>query len=193
LLNWRLPPAFHQAVLAGEVVLETNEDREALDRALFRSWFREMNGGKRGVSRWMLLEIEARLGRLGETREAVPAVDSRRVSNPLQRQAVVASRVALFLSEHYAENLHWEEVARATGVSAAPARKCFQRAYGVTPHQYLVHLRLAHARQLIAQDHSRILDIALETGFPTVSNFYRCFEAEVGQTPSAYRKSLRSF
>jgi AraC-like DNA-binding protein len=47
---------------------------------------------------------------------------------------------------------------------------------------------VARAKQLITNDKAKIIDIAMETGFPSLSNFYRIFEAMVGMTPSAYRR-----
>lgn len=189
-LAWRLPAAFKQAVLAGQVLTEGGGERRALDFALFQSWVREAQSPTPSGSRWTLLEIEARLGRLAES---TSMADSRAPGSQAAlppTQAAAAARIAVFLDQHYREPVYWEEVARAAGLSVVSARRCFARAYGHTLHQYLRQLRVARAKQMIANANTKIIDIALETGFPTLSNFYHTFEAVVGQTPSAYRKSL---
>ena len=189
-LGWRLPIAFKQAILAGQICMENTGDRQSVDLGLFRCWAREADGMMSIGSCWTRLEIEARLGRLAE---ATPMMARRDRSQPAvlpQTQATAAARIALFLNQHYSEPVYWKEVARVAGLSVPSARKCFLRSYGMTLHQYLRQLRLARAKQMMAHTSAKIIDIALETGFPTISNFYRSFEAEAGQTPSAYRKSL---
>jgi AraC-like DNA-binding protein len=190
LLGWHLPMAFKQAILAGQVFMESTGDRRSLDLGLFQCWACEADRMMSIGSRWTLLEIEARLGRLAEaTRMTVPR-DSGQQGVLSQTQAAASARIALFLNQHYSEPVYWKEVAQVAGLSVPSARKCFLRSYGMTLHQYLLQLRLAQAKEMIAHANAKIIDIALETGFPTLSNFYRTFEAVVGQTPSAYRRSL---
>ena len=189
-LGWRLPTPFKHAILAGQVLLEGSGERQSLDLALFQSWAREAQHPTAEGSRWTQLEVEARLGRLAE---AMPVAASRGSESPVilpPSQAAAAARIALFLDQHYREPLYWEDVAQAAGLSVLSARRCFVRSYGMTLHQYLRQLRVARAKQMIASANTKIIDIALETGFPTLSNFYHAFEAVVGQTPSAYRQSL---
>ena len=109
--------------------------------------------------------------------------------SPRPSEAGAAAFLARYLAERYTEPVRWEVAARVAGLSSATARRCFLQCYGMTLHQYLLHLRMARARQLLAHSDAKIIDIALEAGFPTLSNFYRTFEAVVGQTPSAYRKN----
>jgi AraC-like DNA-binding protein len=188
-LAWRLPDPFKRSVMAGQVITETDARRHALDLALFRNWCHELRGNGGAPRPWVLLELEARLGRLADT--ASPALAQPPVASGFScpSKAVAAALLARHLAEHYTEPVRWEVAAQAAGLSPATARRCFIQCYGMTLHQYLLHLRMARARQLLANADGKIIDIAMEAGFPTLSNFYRTFEAVVGQTPSAYRKN----
>ena len=65
--------------------------------------------------------------------------------------------------------------------------RTFESLTGITPHQYLMRVRLRRAAFCLRTEPSRILDIALDCGFGDVSNFNRAFRAEFGVTPRAYR------
>ena len=188
-LEWRLPNPFKRSVMAGQVFMESDSHRHALDLALFRSWYRDLRSNGEAIRQWVLLEIEARLGRLADTARPARAPEPVAAVSPRLSKAGAAALLARYLAEHYPEPVRWEAAAQAAGLSPATARRCFIQCYGMTLHQYLLHLRMARARQLLANADGKIIDIAMEAGFPTLSNFYRTFEAVVGQTPSAYRKN----
>jgi AraC-like DNA-binding protein len=60
----------------------------------------------------------------------------------------------------------------------------------VTPHQYLVRVRLGHAMALLL-DGGRVTDVAYAVGFEDLSNFVRTFHREVGCPPLAFRHQER--
>jgi AraC-like DNA-binding protein len=188
-LAWRLPQGFRRRLLAGEVVVDRECSRRSLDLALFRSWSKDLAGHSGSGRQWALLELEARLGRLAESAGGPDVANSMRCGGLGSARASSVARLAQFVSEHYTERWRWQEAAQSAGLSPCYARRCFEGAYGMTLHQYVLRLRLARAKQLLATADTKIVDVALESGFPTLSNFYRMFQAETRRTPSAYRKS----
>jgi AraC-like DNA-binding protein len=99
-----------------------------------------------------------------------------------------AVEAALWIHAHSHESLALEGVAHQVGLSAFHFLRLFSRAIGVTPHQYLVRSRLAHAARLLAQQERSVTDIALDVGFADVSNFVRTFGRAAGISPNAFRK-----
>lgn len=79
-------------------------------------------------------------------------------------------------------------LAEHAGLSPYHFLRTFERATGVTPHQYVLRARLRHAAQLLADAPDKVVDIALACGFADLSNFNRAFRAEFGVAPRAYRK-----
>jgi transcriptional regulator GlxA family with amidase domain len=65
--------------------------------------------------------------------------------------------------------------------------RVFEEITGITPHQYLLRIRLRRAAVRLRRESTRILDIALSCGFGDISNFNRTFRVEFGMTPRAYR------
>jgi AraC family transcriptional regulator of adaptative response / methylphosphotriester-DNA alkyltransferase methyltransferase len=67
--------------------------------------------------------------------------------------------------------------------------RLFRQHFAMTPGQYLNKLRLYKAMDLLQATERNVLDIALECGFSSLSNFYVCFKREFGQTPYEYRRN----
>jgi len=103
-------------------------------------------------------------------------IDSRRMS-----------RVLKFVSEHIAGNVTVTDLAGAACMSPAHFARSFKATTGQCPHEFVRQIRLALAKQMLANRHLPISDIALSTGFSSQSNFSRAFRAATGTTPRDYR------
>lgn len=68
--------------------------------------------------------------------------------------------------------------------------RTFRSVTGVTPHQYLLRLRLRRAASRLKTEAGKVVDIALTCGFGDLSNFNRMFRAEFGVSPRAWRKGM---
>jgi AraC family transcriptional regulator len=79
-------------------------------------------------------------------------------------------------------------LSRAARLSPYHFLRTFQSVTGVTPHQYLLRLRLQRAAVWLRTEPMKIVDIALECGFGDVSNFNRTFRTEFGVSPRDWRK-----
>lgn len=65
--------------------------------------------------------------------------------------------------------------------------RTFERATGVTPHQYVLRARLRAAAQRLVETRDTVIGIALDCGFSDLSNFNRAFRMEFGTSPLKYR------
>ena len=97
------------------------------------------------------------------------------------------TRVVRQIERHPEGNLTLGGLAREAGLSPYHFLRTFQHLTGLTPHQYILRARLREAALRLTADRTRILDIALDSGFGDVSNFNRAFRAEFGVSPRAYR------
>jgi AraC-like DNA-binding protein len=87
-----------------------------------------------------------------------------------------------------AEPLLLDEVARYAGVGSFHLVRMFRRSIGVTPHQYLMRVRLLTAIGLLRETSRSVTDIAYDSGWSDLSNFSRTFRREVGCSPNAFRQ-----
>lgn len=67
----------------------------------------------------------------------------------------------------------------------------FQEAFGKTPWQYVLRIRLDEAALLLRQTNRPVTDIALSVGFGTPSHFATSFTRRFGVPPSRYRHLAR--
>lgn len=64
----------------------------------------------------------------------------------------------------------------------------FKRVTGITPHQFVLSLRLRRAAERLRHGNEPVLRIAIEAGFSDLSEFNRRFRRMLGVTPRAYRR-----
>jgi len=102
--------------------------------------------------------------------------------------------VALSARTIEAEALEREASSLSLGALAAQAQmdayrflRLFRRVVGMTPHQYVLHLRLCRAAQWLITRRDDISTIAYDAGFNDLSTFNHRFRRLVGVTPGAYR------
>jgi AraC-like DNA-binding protein len=91
----------------------------------------------------------------------------------------------------FARELDMAALARELGVSYSSFRSSFTTHTGLSPHQYLLELRLMRARQLLADTTLTVKGIALETGFRDEHYFSRLFRQKMNRTPSQWRQRHR--
>ncbi|MES2818278.1 MAG: AraC family transcriptional regulator [Pseudomonadota bacterium] len=103
------------------------------------------------------------------------------------RLPLVACRARDYLHAHALEDLGLDELARAAGVDRFRLTRAFKAAFGLAPHAYLIQLRLAKARHLLAQGQSPV-QVAMALGFADQSHLGRWFRRAYGLTPALYRK-----
>jgi AraC-like DNA-binding protein len=80
------------------------------------------------------------------------------------------------------------ELAAEAGLNPYHFLRTFERVAGVTPHQYILRLRLREAALRLTTESARIIDIAYDCGFGDLSHFNRTFRAEFGVSPRQYRR-----
>ena len=90
------------------------------------------------------------------------------------------------IEKNYAQKVTIEELAELSGYSASHFTREFRNAYGVSPIQYLNHIRITHAKNLIKAGQHTITQIARECGFSNVYYFSSYFKKVTGVSPKDY-------
>jgi AraC-like DNA-binding protein len=92
----------------------------------------------------------------------------------------------------YHEPLDVLALARAAHLSPAHFSREFRRAFGDTPHQYLLTRRLERAAALLRNTDRSVADICFLVGLRSVGSFTTSFGRAFGLSPSAYRVAYPS-
>ena len=90
----------------------------------------------------------------------------------------------------YFEPLGVEELARAAGLSRAHFSREFRRAFGESPHAYLLTRRLERAASLLRMTDRSVADICFSVGLQSVGSFTTSFTRTYGVPPTAYRAAF---
>jgi AraC-like DNA-binding protein len=91
------------------------------------------------------------------------------------------------IDARYREPLEVAALARAAHLSPAHFTREFHRAFGETPHQYLVTRRLERAAALLRNTDHSVADICATVGLRSVGSFTTSFGRTFGLSPTAYR------
>lgn len=102
-----------------------------------------------------------------------------------REQGPVATAKAL-LEARYDEDLSLAEIARSCGLARHRLIRAFRGATGLTPHAYLIDIRVRRARDLLRRGEAPGT-VAAATGFCDQAHLTRAFKARIGVTPGAFR------
>ena len=103
----------------------------------------------------------------------------------------VVRRIRDYIDAHTSENITLESLAKLGGVSVFHFARAFRQSFGMPPHSYLLHRRIARAHRLLQQAELPVSEIALLTGFSDQSHFAKHFRRLVGMAPSQVRWNQR--
>src|SRR5437879_6752729 len=87
----------------------------------------------------------------------------------------------------YREPLDVAALARAAHLSPAHFSREFRRAFGDTPHQYLLTRRLERAAELLRNTDHSVAEICLEVGLSSIGSFTTSFGKAFGLSATEYR------
>lgn len=190
-LQCKLPDELVRSLLHGQLITEQTPQRARSDAQLFSDWVADLQTPTAGIMKAVLLEMEARLLRLGlSTQPNLKGTKSGR------RQRVVISKgglnkveqMACFIAQRYTERMTVEMIGRTVGLHPNYAMSIFHKAFGTTLIDYLTQHRVSHAQRLLATSDMKIVQVALDSGFGSISRFNDAFRRECGCSPREYRQ-----
>uniref|UniRef100_A0A7C1FU23 Helix-turn-helix domain-containing protein n=1 Tax=Caldilinea aerophila TaxID=133453 RepID=A0A7C1FU23_9CHLR len=178
-LSWKLPPRFVHTVLNGDVIVDCDPTSASIDSLMFSRWHIDLSANPDSIV--VLKELEARLWRLAWQHSVSP-------DGQHQEPSTVAERMAQYIISNYQTLLSVKEVADAVGLHPNYAMNCFKRTFNMTIWEYTLQYRVAQAQRLLATSDTSVLDVALQSGFRSLSSFYAAFQRFTGKTPTDVRR-----
>jgi AraC-like DNA-binding protein len=106
---------------------------------------------------------------------------------PTERHLLRAKDLA---DARYFEPLGVDDLARAAGLSRAHFSRQFRRAFGESPHAYLLTRRLERAAALLRNTDRSVAEICFAVGLQSLGSFTTSFTRHYGRSPAAYRASF---
>lgn len=91
------------------------------------------------------------------------------------------------IETRFAEKLTLDELAKKASLSKRHFQRIFQECMGRSPIDYLMHIRIRKAAELLRHTDRTITGIAFDCGFSDSNYFTRQFRRMMNQTPGQYR------
>lgn len=172
-----------------ELLSELPDVFEISDRNKYKSYFEELISKSTVPSKendlylqYKMIEIIYML-----TKEAKHA---KRKSAVTRSNADSVSSAIEYIKQHFDEDLNLDDIASGVHLSSIYFHNMFKAAVGITPHKYLLNVRLSNAKKLLSITDMPFSEIASRCGFPSQSYFNYVFKREFGITPKKYRTNV---
>jgi len=96
--------------------------------------------------------------------------------------------ISSYFSFHLSEPLSVEAMARRANLSPSRFSALFKQRFGMAPYQYLLEMRVSHARELLETTELSQEEIAAYCGFADIHHFSKTFKKKTGKPPGAFRR-----
>jgi len=139
------------------------------------------------VSQTELLPVLSRLMQKVEAqRRQNPPLPTPRETDGVSQENV-AKQVRDYLGQHYREAVNTQTLGEVFGYVPSYLSVLFSREYGISPSDYLVQIRLSHAKELLkAHPDMLVKEIAEQVGFKNPHHFSKTFKKHEGVWPTDY-------
>ncbi|WP_436715331.1 helix-turn-helix domain-containing protein [Roseiconus lacunae] len=194
-LRWGLPESLQSQLILGNVLSQQPDQTiGAFDKALFEQWHQDLSASDSEAQEIVLLELKARLMRLARSfsrrrphpvapRDASPSLVSPNIKK--------AELMANYIARNFKTRLLIPEIASSVQLHPDYAATLFRKTFGTTLNTLITRHRVAEAQRLLITSDEQIVNIALSSGFESLSRFNRAFKEATGTTPSRFRKQCR--
>lgn len=100
---------------------------------------------------------------------------------------ILSEKVRTYIEQNYADSIKIEDIAADNFISEGYLSHAFKAETGMSPREYLTHIRCTRACELIRYTGMKLSDIAANTGFCSQSDMSRKIRECYGVTPSEIR------
>lgn len=112
------------------------------------------------------------------------------ISKGHKLQEILGSAKA-YINKNYNTDISLSDIAGYVYISTSHFARAFKKQYGISPIQYLLSIRIEHAKTLLEETNLKVGDIASNVGFSAQQRFNDIFKKHMGLSPSEYRLQYR--
>lgn len=93
-----------------------------------------------------------------------------------------------YIQSNYKQKIYIDELSKMVHMSEGHFCRYFKKIVMKTPIEYLNHIRIIKACELLKNSDRKVIDIAMDVGFSSFSYFINIFKRCMKLTPAKYRK-----
>lgn len=109
------------------------------------------------------------------------------LTKPKQRASI--EKVITYIHNHFRQAITLKELADLVFMNPSYFSRYFKKYNGLSPMDYVAHLRIRHAVHLLITTKEPVADICYNCGFNSITSFNRTFKRIKGLSPTHYRHS----
>ena len=166
---------------------------DAIEQNTLKRWYQDYRSGNPERTDILKAEISTMLRRtalVGWDELLPPWIESvgasTRAASPLRYVVAMVRHII----EHLDEPLSADDVAKVVGLHPNYALNLFTDVMRVSVRKFVVRMRLIRARSLLFEGNLSIANVAFQSGFTSLSQFYEHFRSAYGITPREMRQNL---
>jgi AraC-like DNA-binding protein len=103
----------------------------------------------------------------------------------------IVVRICDFIADNFREDIDSTDIAQAADIHPKYAMNVFKKSTGMTLNDYVNLMRLSYAQALLMQDDANVLQVAMDSGFGSLSAFNKSFRKIAGMSPTDFRRDVR--
>lgn len=111
-----------------------------------------------------------------------------RSSPPLQDADSYVSLAQEYIRAYFSSNISLQDICNEIHVSQYHFIRTFLKKVGMTPHKYLLMVRMEKAKELLSMGQYSVAETAMLCGYESISNFSIMFKKVVGLSPVDLKK-----
>lgn len=187
----RLPPAVSAMLMGGATMLTSETD--CADDRNFPRWRNWANSGDEVKAQHAVEELLLRVERMFmEPYTVVSSGKECKAESASASHSLGVVRMCDFIAANFLEEIDAVDIAAAAGLHPKYAMNLFRKSTGMTLIKYVSLLRLSRAQALLMNGNDSILQVAMDSGFGSVSAFNKAFRQIAGVPPSDFRRDVRA-
>lgn len=110
-------------------------------------------------------------------------------NNKCYSRSFIVKRIINYINKNYEQRISLKQIAHTMYLSPVYISKIFKDETGDSPINYLIKVRLEHARQiLITSNEESIKSVANQVGYEDMYHFSKLFKKQYGISPLYYRR-----
>lgn len=109
----------------------------------------------------------------------------------VERPHSIADTLRDYMDQHFHENLSRDDLSRLVFLNPDYLSRLFKKERGMSISSYLIHKRIALAKELLATTRTPVSVISSQTGYDNFAYFTKIFKEKTGMSPNEYRKNCQ--
>ncbi len=187
----RLAPELQQRLMRGATLIATEPQPD--DAPAFTRRARYLTSPDPRLVRHGIDELLLRLERIGlDPHEVLEPAEPSPGTPAEQASFQGIRRICGFIAENFREDIDCVDIAVSADIHPKYAMSVFKRSTGMSLGEYVSLMRVSYAQALLMREDASILQVAMDSGFGSVSAFNKCFRKKAGMTPSEFKREHRS-